>query len=493
MNSENSLLECYGNQDWRLDNLYFITNAKGEVVLFKMNGSQRKFFAEMDYRNILLKSRQIGFTTFIQILILDAAVFCPNTSAAVIAQTQEIAETIFSQKIKFAYDRLPEAIKQQISCVRSNQTEIHLSNGSSIKVGTSLRGGTLQYLHISEFGKTCAKYPEKAREIVTGALNTIAPGQVAFIESTAEGQEGRFYDMCQSAMSKKRTNERLTELDWKFHFFSWWEEPRYKINAEGVIIPPSLHKYFDDLRAIHRINLTDDQKAWYTKQFETQQDDMKREYPSYPEEAFEQSIEGAYYAREFAYLEDRGQITNVPWDPKLDVETWWDLGYNDDTVIWFVQRHNTEIRLIDYYSNNNESLAHYYGIIKNKPYRYSRHIGPHDSNQHEYSTGLTRKEVAYDLGMRQWEAAPKLDLLEGIDAVRNILPRCYFDKQNCADGVKLMRQYRKDWNDKLGVYSSRPRHDKSSHAADAFRTGAVAPEPSRPSGKPINTPNWGVV
>ena len=153
-----------------------------------MNWGQEQLLDELHYLNLILKARQIGFTTFIQIYMLDVC-------AGVIAHTQSDAEAIFRDKIKYPYDSLPQAIKTACPIMRDNTTTLELGNNSSLRVGTSLRGGTLQYLHISEFGKICAKYPEKAREIVTGALNTIEAGQMAWIESTAEGQEGRFHEL----------------------------------------------------------------------------------------------------------------------------------------------------------------------------------------------------------------------------------------------------------------------------------------------------------
>jgi len=472
------VIDHFKDQKWRLNSLYWITDKEGKRVKFQMTWAQAQLLDEMHFLNVILKARQLGFTTFIQIYMLDMAVFYPDTRCGVIAHTLPDAEAIFRDKIKFPYDNLPEGIKNTTQIVKSNTSTLELSNNSLIRVGTSLRSGTLQYLHVSEFGKICAKFPERAREIVTGALNTIQAGQVAFIESTAEGQEGRFYDLCEEAQAKQRRGETLSELDWKFHFYPWWKEPAYRLDSP-VTVPPSLERYFTVLQDEAGITLDPFQKAWYVKKAELQGEDMKREYPATPKEAFEAAVEGAYYSSQMALAEREDRITRVPYESALKVETWWDLGMNDDMSIWFIQRHRREIRVIDHYANNGEGLAHYAKVVADKPYVYERHIMPHDVQVRDLSetNGKSRKEVAEGLGIKPILVAPKLEVSDGIEAVRNLLGRCWFDEQKCANGIRSLKNYRKEWDDNRGVWRDRPRHDVFSHDADSFRTGAVAPEP----------------
>jgi hypothetical protein len=125
------------------------------------------------------------------------------------------------KRIKFAYDSLPDELRSVCKATIDSARELRFSNGSSLRVGTSMRGSTFQYLHISEFGKLCAKFPEKAREVITGSLNTLSSGQYCFIESTAEGREGHFYDMCTQARALQASDMKLTPLDFRFHFFPW--------------------------------------------------------------------------------------------------------------------------------------------------------------------------------------------------------------------------------------------------------------------------------
>ena len=168
-------VEQFSDWRWRLNNLYFITDESGAKIQFRMNWAQEQLFEEMHYLNLVLKARQLGFTTFIQLFMLDACIFNSNIRAGVIAHKMDAAEAIFRDKIKFPYDNLPSALRAAVPIVKDNTTTLELSNNSLISVGTSMRSGTLQYLHVSEFGKVCAKYPDKAREIVTGALNRKKP------------------------------------------------------------------------------------------------------------------------------------------------------------------------------------------------------------------------------------------------------------------------------------------------------------------------------
>ncbi len=474
-----ALYEHLSDQRWRLDNLYHIVNKRGERQLFKMNREQRRLLDALHTRNVILKARQIGFTTFIQIYMLDVALFCPDTKCGVIAQTMDIAQTIFAEKIKYPYDNLPALIRQQVPVLRSNTTELHLANNSTIRVNTSMRGTTLSYLHISEYGKICATSPEKSREIRTGALQTVGEEGFVFIESTAEGQEGHFFELCQRA---QQNTSDVSARDWKFHFFPWHEHHEYSVEKpDSVVINKELTSYFDRLETTIGKTLTPGQRAFYAQVEADTAGDMAREYPATPDEAFAAAIEGAYYAGQMSRIDREQRVREVPYDPLLDVETWWDLGMDDETAIWFVQRHGREIRLIDFYAASGEGLAHYAKALRDlsneRGYRYSRHVMPHDVAVRELGTGKTRQEVAETMGIKPIEVAPKMELADGIEAVRNILSRCYFDVTRTAPGVKALRRYRKAWDAKREVFRTMPLHDENSHPADAFRYGAVAPEP----------------
>ncbi len=214
---------------WRLNHLYWITNKEGRPVRFKMTPEQLEYFEGMHTRNIILKARQLGFTTEVCIIQLDAALF-EAAKCALIAHTLNDAKRLFREKIKYAYEKLPDEIKAANPASNDAAGELVFSKGGSLYISTSFRGGTLRYLHVSEFGKICAKYPEKAREIVTGAFEAVSSDCFTTIESTAEGRAGYFYDYCQSAEKAQIQSKALSNLDWKFFFFSWWKNPEYAID-----------------------------------------------------------------------------------------------------------------------------------------------------------------------------------------------------------------------------------------------------------------------
>jgi hypothetical protein len=281
------------------------------------------------------------------------------------------------------YDQLPEWIRAAIPIVKDSAAELLFANNSSIRVSTSHRSGTLNYLHISEYGKLCARHPEKAREVRTGALNTLLHGQVAFIESTAEGQEGHFFELCQQGQAKVRMGTKLTPLDFRFFFFPWWRNPEYEIDPEAVAIPENYARYFEKLKQTRGIKLSHSQQAWYCKKAETQLSDMKREYPSTPEEAFEASIEGAYFADQMAAAELQGRIGEHCILPDVAVNTAWDIGVGDYTSIWLWQQMRGKIGLVGYFQNCGEGMPHYVECLKDFRRRtgctYGTHIFPHVS------------------------------------------------------------------------------------------------------------------
>lgn len=277
---------------WRLNNLYKIVNEDGELVTFRMRPAQRELFKNMHYRNIILKARQLGFSTGIDIYLLDQALFNKNLSCGIIAQDLPAAGEIFSTKISVPFDNLPVWLRATfpVSTRRegANGGHIEFAHGSKIRVSTSFRSGTVQRLHISEHGKICAKYPAKAKEVRTGTLNAIKDGCIVFIESTAEGVGGDFHTMSTRAMDLGQLNLPLTSQDYKFHFFAWWQDPKYQTSVPmgGLRLSKYHQAYFAAVEQAMGITLLDEQKQWYIRKEIEQQEEMKQEFPSTPSEAF---------------------------------------------------------------------------------------------------------------------------------------------------------------------------------------------------------------
>jgi len=452
---------------WRISNLYSVIDKGGNKVSFRPNAAQEKLLADLTQRDIILKARQLGFTTLCCIIGLDEALFNPNWAVAIIAHKLDDAKAIFASKVKFPYDNLPAALRDKLPSVKDSADALHFANGSSISVTTSARSGTIQRLHVSEFGKICAQYPHKAREIVTGSFPAAEHGAIT-IESTAEGQEGAFFDMT----SRARRDPKQSRKDWSFHFFPWWSDA-------GNISPPRPdtvkredREYFDKLRYEYGVTLTPEQEAWWIITERDLGGDMKRENPATPDEAFEQAIEGAYFAPQLAFADKHGHIGRFPYDPRYPVNTFWDLGRNDATTIWLHQRIERRNRFVGYYENSGEHISYYVRWLREwrreHGAEWGDHFWPHDGDRQDLFLENGRLAEAEKHGLRPRIVGRASVKMEAIDAARAVFPTCDFDATGCATGIKRLRHYRKDWDEQRGVWKDRPRHDDNSHGADSF-------------------------
>lgn len=200
------------------------------------------------------------------------------------------------------------------------------------------------------------------------------------------------------------------------------------------------------------------------------------EYLQELECSFTAAVKGSFYGHLMAEADEEGRIGKVPHDRAVTVETWWDLGIGDDTVIWFAQRVGREVHLIDYYASNSVGLEHYAGILHQwrdeKKYKYDAHILPHDAKARELTSGKSRVETLQALGIEP-TVLENARLEDGIEAARNLIPRCWFDAERCHEGIECLRMYRREWDDQRRVFKRTPLHDFTSHAADAFRYGAL--------------------
>lgn len=228
-----------------------------------------------------------------------------------------------------------------------------------------------------------------------------------------------------------------------------------------------LDDYFASL-FLKGIALTDGQKAWYIAKQNMLREDMTREYPSFPEEAFAASQEGYWYAKEMKNLHQLGQIRNIAYDRALPVHTAWDLGQADKMAIWFFQIDRSgQVNIIDYFAKSNTDLALCLSILNSKGYTYDTHIWPQDARARDRA-GITFEQQAADLHLRGM-VLEQHNLPDGIRLVRSTLSRCWFDQNKCAEGIKALENYKKRWSPSLGGWTSEPVHDDASHGADAFR------------------------
>jgi hypothetical protein len=239
----------------------------------------------------------------------------------------------------------------------------------------------------------------------------------------------------------------------------------YKISVEAQRMPGW---FFASYRASDTGVLSDEELA--TQRQNMTADEYAQEY----ECSFEASVKGAVYAAEMQDVREAGRVTRVPYESLLPVNTYWDLGIGDATAIWFAQlTPSGEFRLIDYYENQGEPLPHYIGVVKSKPYTYGEHWAPHDIEVREYTTGHSRLDVARSQNFN-FNVGKRLPIEDGINAVRMVLPRCWFDAERTEQGREALQGYRYRKNTRLDEYDRHaPEHDWASHGADAFRLLAL--------------------
>lgn len=468
---------------WRLCNLYTIVDDNALDVRFTPNEEQAELYRNLHWRNIILKARQLGFTTFVDLLILDQCLFNRNFTAAIIAHSLDDAARIFRNKVLNPYKKLPQFVRDLAPLTKETSNELVFANGSSVSVSTSVRSGTVHFLHVSEMGKIARKYPERAREIVSGSFEAVPPDGVIVVESTAEGKSGWFYEATQEAIRRRQQGAAVTRLDFRLHFFPWWRKAAYQMAASGVIFTDSDRDYFAKVEHAIGRELSVEQRAWWVKKRATLLDDMGREYPSTEDEAFQQSTDGLIYAKEMQVLRALGRIGRVPLRAEVPVNTFWDLGLNDENTIWLHQRIGAMNRFLRYFHGANEGMRYYYEKLEawreEHKAKWGKHYLPHDGDMriqgHEVTT---RKAILEELGLRNIEIVPRItDVRTGIDVVRRILPECEIDEEGCAAGIKCLDHYSREWDEKLGAWSSKPRHDWASHGADSFRQFAQAFNP----------------
>jgi phage terminase large subunit len=235
-----------------------------------------------------------------------------------------------------------------------------------------------------------------------------------------------------------------------------WSYQHWRASETGILVPA-------ELRAA-RLDMEDEE---YEQEYEC---------------SFDAAVKGAIYAKKLAEMRSLGRMMVVPYNPHLPVHTGWDLGNDDATAIWFVQVLGNEVWVIDYYEANRAGLDHYAEVLAKKGYRYGRHYLPHDVEVVEMGTNKSRAAVLRDNGVRP-VTVPRHKVEDGIAAVRALLPRCYWDETNTGEGLDRLGSYHREFDERAMVFRQQPKHDWTSHGADALRTLAMglrrfAPDPN---------------
>ena len=490
-----------GDRTWRLNHLYQIVAdeqgaRRARRQTLKFSWAQKDLYENLWYRNIVLKARQVYITTFTQAYGLDLALFKPDMQIGVIAHTVEDAEAIFTSKIKFMYDNLPPFLKKAVPYTKGNVRELHFANGSGIRVATSLRGGTPDFLHISEFAKICVQGRKKAEEVVGGSLNTVPQYGTVIIESTAEGPDGKFAEMYEKAVEQeasiKRGDRTRTPENFKPFFFPCYKHPAYRIADAEVDPPKHLKEYFDLFEESHGVKFSIPYRNWYVDKEANQGELMKQEFPNTDKEAFQKRNQGVIFARYVLDAEEDGRVCDLPVLQK-PVDVAFDLGRNDTTAMWFYQSAGPWVNLIRTYEHSLVDITHYAGILAEYARQYGYQYGtmylPHDGAHLRIdSVAGSTEDILRKYGYRVRVVSKTSNKDIPIERARQAFKFCRFDKENCDDGLSALKAYSYAYDDVHDTYRKLPKHDWSSNYADAFQTfaydyrfpGAVKPKEAKP-------------
>lgn len=192
--------------------------------------------------------------------------------------------------------------------------------------------------------------------------------------------------------------------------------------------------------------------------------------------SFEAAIVGAIWGIEMRKVTEDGRITKVENQIEVKTHTAWDLGHTDDTAIWWYQVIAGEIHIVDYFALSGGTIEEFVAKIKEKPYNYGKHYLPHDARARTLASGgkSVIEQMAVGLGINNLAIVPSLTVQDGIQAVRMALPRCWFDAEKCADGIEALRQYQREYDEDKKAFRQTPKHDWTSHPADAMRMLAIS-------------------
>ena len=503
MSEEEKIRELLENREWRINNLYWIEDAWGNMVRFRMNWAQKKLFDCIDKekhgRINVLKVRQLGISTFTAIFMTDLCLFGKNKHCGINDKEDDGAKEKLG-KIRFCYDNLdhlPEnpsefdramsLIGAEIKATRKtavrNEKLLKWNNDCSAKAGTNLRGTTIQFMHVSELAYVSANEPKKARKIVTGSINTVHAGNtLVVIESTHEGgKQGIAYSLTKQAMEMQ--GRELSVMDYKFFFFSWVDHPEYRLKGVKPRLNDELVKYFDSLEK-QGIRVDEEQKAWYSAQYRQNGFYVRQEFPTTPEEAFEMPIEGAIFGKIISSLRAKGRV-NVDFeiDALLPLYVSWDLGMSDATSLWLIQRIGQTYYAVDHYQASGVAIDHYIAKARQWEATFAPivcHLLPHDAAHRDKQTGISYADCLSKAGIRNVRIVKRTpDTWAGINSLRMMLPHFIFHAR-CSDGHELDGVEYVSGVSALENYHTKEGgaicHDVFSHSADALRYFAEGAE-----------------
>ncbi len=470
------------NPLWRLRNLYHIKRADdGRIIKFEPRPEQQRvydmLFKEGVKRLIILKARRLGMSTALDVLLTDQMLWNAGTQCSLVDQTAADAERKLATIAKVALDNLPPVALQCIEKVRDSGSILEVSvageAASSFFAGLRARGGTNNWLHLSEWGVIQADDPRRSEEILTGAIPSAEHGRIIIETTWKGGRGGHLWEIVKGALETPEAAK--TDKDWRVVFFPWWKDPTYVVEGDVATISPAISQYLDQMQSQTGHTFSDQQRLWYDRQSRDLGLFIFREFPTTLDECFKSPVEGAIYAGELDKLRASGAISAFKTDNSTLVHTAWDLGSPVNTVVWYFQViGGNEIRVIDCDMDLDMTPVQRVGHMLAKGYSYGAHFLPHDAAATRTS-GKADAQVYTEAGLANVRVLPRThDIWIGINACLQMFPRFSFRLPACERGLDALANYAYKRSSATGIVVNEPVHNWASHAADALRMIAEA-------------------
>lgn len=470
------------NPLWRLRNLYHIKRADdGRIIKFAPRPEQQRvydmLFKQGVKRLIILKARRLGMSTALDVLLTDQMLWNAGTQCSLVDQTAADAERKLATIAKVALDNLPPVALQCIEKVRDSGSILEVSvageAASSFFAGLRARGGTNNWLHLSEWGVIQADDPRRSEEILTGAIPSAEHGRIIIETTWKGGRGGHLWEIVKGALETPEAAK--TDKDWRVVFFPWWKDPTYVVEGDVATISPAISQYLDQMQSQTGHTFSDQQRLWYDRQSRDLGLFIFREFPTTLDECFKSPVEGAIYAGELDKLRASGAISAFKTDNSTLVHTAWDLGSPVNTVVWYFQViGGNEVRVIDCDMDLDMTPVQRVGHMLAKGYSYGAHFLPHDAAATRTS-GKADAQVYTEAGLANVRVLPRThDVWIGINACLQMFPRFSFRLPACERGLDALANYAYKRSSATGIVVNEPVHNWASHAADALRMIAEA-------------------
>lgn len=397
--------------------------------LYEPREHAKPFHARKERFSVMVMHRRAGKTVACINDLIDKALHnnLPLPKYAYIAPLYRQAKEIAWSYLKMYAEPVTEKVME-------SELSVQLKNGAVVKLygadnPDSLRGNFFDGVICDEYAQMS---PRLFGEIIAPTLAD-RKGWIVFIGTPAG--RNHFHDLWQSAQNDGR-----------------WFKKMLRASESGIIDA-------DELAMLASLPGSD--SATFAQEFECD---------------FSAAVRGSYYGQLLNQLNQEG---DYPYDPTLSVLTAWDIGYSDDTSVWFAQTNGREIKIIDFFTVSGYSVDDVLGVLRSKSYAYGEAWLPHDAFNKSFQTGKSTVELMTGAGMK-CRRVPSLSVQDGIQAVRATLPKVFFSTSNSdvRIGLDALKIYQREWDDKRRMFREAPKHDWSSNPSDAFRMLALALNPA---------------